>query len=59
MKQQQRTAIMKDLVKKIRSKGSLEAKNRWWVSELLAKRKHGPTQDGRIPCKTGQNDWST
>ena len=36
MKQQQRMAIMKDLVKKIRSKGRMDAKNRWWVSELLA-----------------------
>ena len=37
MKQQQRMAIMKDLKKKIGSKGSMDAKNRWWVSELLAK----------------------
>ena len=37
MKQQQRMAIMTDLMKKIRSKGSMDAKNRWWVSELLAK----------------------
>ena len=37
MKQQQRTAVMKDLIKTIRSKGSMDAKNRWWVSELLAK----------------------
>ena len=37
MKQQQRMAIMIDLRKKIRSKGSMDAKNRWWVSELLAK----------------------
>ena len=34
----QRMAIMKDLINKIRSKGSMDAKkNRWWVSELLAK----------------------
>ena len=37
MKQQQRMAVMKDLIKKIRSKGRMDAKNRWWVSELLAK----------------------
>ena len=37
MKQQQRMAIVKDLIKKIRSKGMMDAKNRWWVSELLAK----------------------
>ena len=36
MKQQQRVAIMKDLMKKIRSKGRMDAKNRWWVSEILA-----------------------
>ena len=37
MKQQQRMAIMKDLIRKIRSKGGMDPKNRWWVSELLAK----------------------
>ena len=37
MKQQQRMAIMKDLEKKIKSRGSMDAKNRWWVSEMLAK----------------------
>ena len=36
MKQQQRMAIMKDLIQKIRSKGSMDAKNRWCVAELLA-----------------------
>ena len=36
MKQQQRMAIMKDLIKKIRPKGRMDAENRWWVSELLA-----------------------
>ena len=37
MKQQQRMAVMEDLIKKMRSNGSMDAKNRWWVSELLAK----------------------
>ena len=36
MKQQQRMVIMKDLIRKIRSKGRMYAKNRWWVAELLA-----------------------
>ena len=36
MKQQQRMAVMSDLIKKIRSKGRMDAKTRWWVSELLA-----------------------
>ena len=26
---------MKDLIKKIRSNGSMDAKNRWWVAEML------------------------
>ena len=36
MKQQQRMAFMKDLIRKIKSKGRMDAKNRWWVAELLA-----------------------
>ena len=36
MKQQQKMMIMEDLTKKIRSKGRMDAKSRWWVSELLA-----------------------
>ena len=28
--------IMKDLMKKIRSKGRMDAESRWWVCELLA-----------------------
>ena len=36
MKQQQRMVIMKDLIRKVRSQGRMDGKNRWWVSELLA-----------------------
>ena len=36
MKQQQRMAIMKDLMKNMRSEGRMDAKNRWWVTEILA-----------------------
>ena len=36
MKQQQRMATVEDQIKKIRSKGRVDAENRWWVSELLA-----------------------
>ena len=36
MKQQQRMAIIEDLIRNIRSKGRMNAKNRWCVSELLA-----------------------
>ena len=36
MKQQQRMMTIKNLTKKIRSEGRMDAKNTWWVSELLA-----------------------
>ena len=36
MKHQQRMVIMKDVTKKIRSKGRMDAGSRWCVSELLA-----------------------
>ena len=36
MRQQQRMAIMKDLMRKIRSKGKVDAKNRLWVADILA-----------------------
>ena len=29
-------AFMKDLMRKIRSKGRMDAENRWWAAELLA-----------------------
>ena len=53
MKQQQRIAIIKHLTKKIRSKGSMDAKTVGGSRSCLrcTVRKHGPTQDGRIPCK--------
>ena len=55
MKQQQRMVIKKDLIRKIRSKGGMDAENRWWVSELLAAdcEKSGLTQDGKILCRNG------
>ena len=36
MKKQQRSAFVKDLIRKIKSKGRMDAKNRWRVAELLA-----------------------
>ena len=36
MKQQQRMKIVKELRKKIRSKGRMDAESRWCVSELWA-----------------------
>ena len=36
MNRQQRMKIMKDLTKKIRLKGRMDAGNRWCVAELLA-----------------------
>ena len=61
MKQQQRMVIMKDLIRKIRSKGRMDAQNRWLVSEFLATdcEKHGFTQDGKILCRNGKTGWRT
>ena len=28
--------VMKDMMKKIRSRGRMDAENRWWVAKLLA-----------------------
>ena len=36
MKQQQRMKIIKDLTRKIISKGRMDGESRWWVTELLA-----------------------
>ena len=36
MRRQQRMKVMKNMAKKIRSKGRMDAENRWWVAELLA-----------------------
>ena len=36
MKRQQRIKVMKDMTKKVRSKGRMDAENRWWVAVLLA-----------------------
>ena len=36
MRRQQKMKIMKDMVKKIRSEGRMDAENRWWLAELLA-----------------------
>ena len=36
MKRQQTMKIMKDMIRKIRSKGRMDASNSWWVSELVA-----------------------
>ena len=36
MKRQERMKVMKDMTKQIRSKGRMDAENRWWVTELLA-----------------------
>ena len=36
MKQQQRMKGMKDMTRKIKAKGRMDANNSWWVSEFLA-----------------------
>ena len=47
MTQQIKMKIMKDVTKKIRSKGRMDAKNRWWVTELLAADSVDPSRMGR------------
>ena len=54
--------VMKDLMKKIRSKGRMDAKENDCGSRSCWRRivrKHGSTQDGKIPCRNGTNGWST
>ena len=59
MKQQQRMRIMKDLTKKIRSKGRMDAENRCWVTELLAadREKAWIHPGWRTQCKSGMSVW--
>ena len=51
--------IMEDLTKKIRSKGRMDAKSRWWVLNCWRQtvRKRGFTQDGKILCRNGIIGW--
>ena len=57
-KQQQRMKILKDFTQTIRSRGRMDAENRWWVTELLAEcvRRRRSIQDG-IPCRNGMSGW--
>ena len=36
MRRQKKTKVMRDMTRKIRSKGRMDAENRWWVADLLA-----------------------
>ena len=36
MRQQQRMKVMKDMTRKNRAKGRMDANSSWWVSQLLA-----------------------
>ena len=57
MKQQQRMKIVKNLTKKIRSKGRLNAENRWWDAELMAAdcEKAWFHQDEKTLCRSGMS----
>ena len=59
MRRQQRKKVMKDMMKKIRLKGQMDATNRWWVAELLAAdcEKAWSTQKKKKPCKNGTVGW--
>ena len=56
---QQRMKIMKDMTKKIRSKGKMDADSRWWVADLLAADcEKAWFHDGwETPCKNGMIGW--
>ena len=55
----QRMKIMKDLTKKISSRGRMDAENRWWVAELLAAdcEKAWLRPGEEEPCKSGMLGW--
>ena len=59
MKRQQRMKVMKDMTKKIRSKGRMYASSSWWDSELSVAdlRKIGSKKDGKTPCTNGIIGW--
>ena len=59
MQQQQRMKIMKDLTKKIRSKGRMDAqKTDGWLLSCWRQtvRKRGSIQDRKTPCRSGMID---
>ena len=59
MRQQQRMKVMKDLTKKIRAKGRMDANHSWWDSELLAgdcEKAWPPSRMGRYHAKRWY-DW--
>ena len=51
MKRQRRIKIMKDTMRKIRSRGRIDAENRWWVAELLA----GRLRESKASSRRGRN----
>ena len=54
-KQKKGTKVMKDMTRKIRSKGRIDAENRWWVADLLAAqtaRRRGSTRKKKKQCKS-------
>ena len=61
MRRQQKFKVMKDMMKKIRSRGRMDAENPQWVAELLAAdcdaRKLGSIQERKKPCKNGMFGW--
>ena len=52
MRQQQRMKTMTEIMRKIQAKGTMNAYNSWWVSELLAAdcKKRGSIKSGRTQC---------
>ena len=56
MKQQQRMKIMNDLTKKIRSKGRVDAENRWRVAELVAESVDNGKHYSEVVCVVREDE---
>ena len=52
MRRQQRIEVMKEMTRKIRSKGKMDAESRWWIAELLG----GRLREGVAPSRRRRND---
>ena len=52
MRRQLRMKVMKDMMMKNRSKGRMDAENRWWVAELSMQKKKK-----KKPCRNGMSGW--
>ena len=60
MKRQQKMKVMKGMLMKIRSKGRMDAENRWWVAELRSKMYEMPQHRVNQMIKSaGRQCWAS